>query len=131
MLISEAERRMHTRLSAWEGLPLNSDCDYAYPAKGHEGVTFMVQGGRITHALVSSPKILTLSGFKVGDTIGMLKKRFGKRLKIEPHHYDEQSFYVFLWEPGERFGIKFETGGEVVTSIYAGDGSIGLVEGCS
>lgn len=131
MTPSEATGLMGTRLRTFEGRALDPSCDHLYPEKGFEGLSLMVQNGKITRIVISNPNIQTLSGIKVGDSTARLKQVFGSRLEIEQHKYDDHGFYYFVWEQGKRFGVKFEIGGDRVTEIYAGDESIQYVEGCA
>jgi hypothetical protein len=127
----EAARLMGTRFKTFEGNPLDPECDHLYPETGHDGVSLMIQNGKITRVVVSNPQIQTLSGVKVGDSIARLKRVFGARLEIEQHKYDDTGFYYFVWEQGKRYGVKFEIAADRVTDIYAGDESIKYVEGCA
>lgn len=131
MTPSDAARLMGTRLKTFEGRPLEPSCDHLYPEKGYEGVSLMVQNGKITRIGISNSKIRTLSGIKVGDSTTRLKQVFGTRLEIQQHKYDDDGFYYFVWEQDKRYGVKFEIGGGRVTEIYAGDDSIQYVEGCA
>ncbi|MEK8047399.1 hypothetical protein [Ideonella margarita] len=131
MTPAEAARLMGTRLKTFEDRPMDAFCDDLIPEKGFEGVSLMVQNGRITRLVISKPTVRTLSGIQVGDSTDRLKQVFGSRLEIQPHKYDDDGFYYFVWEQGKRFGVKFEIGGNRVTEIYAGDESIRYVEGCS
>jgi hypothetical protein len=128
---SEAARLMGTRLRTYENRPLEPECDHLYAEKGYEGISLMVQNGKVTRIEVSNPAVLTLSGIRVGDTTTRLKQVFVNRLRIEQHKYDDTGFYYYVWEQSERYGVKFEIAGDKVTEIYAGDRSIQLVEGCS
>jgi hypothetical protein len=129
--IAQASRLMGAKLRTVEGRPIEAACDYLYPASGHKGVSLMVQEGRVTHVLVSTPNIRTRSGIRVGDSASHLKNVFSTQLEIEPHKYDDSGFYYFIWEKGKRLGVKFEIGGGKVRKIFAGDESIQYVEGCS
>lgn len=130
MTKERAESLMGVRLQAYENGPIDPSCDHIYPDKGHKGVSFMIQDGRITRVGISSPEVLTRSGARVGDSTSRLKSLFGAQLEIEPHHYID-GFYYFVWEKNRRHGVKFEIADDKVIEIYAGDESIQLVEGCS
>lgn len=128
---SEAARLMRTRLKTFEGKPLEPSCDHLYPEMGHEGVSLMVQNGKVTRVVISNPQIQTLSGIKVGDSTARLKQVFASRLEIEQHKYDDTGYYYFVWEQGKRYGVKFEIAADQVIEIYSGDESIRYVEGCA
>lgn len=131
MTQEKAESLLGVKLLTYENRPLEPSCDHVYPAKGHKGVTLMVQDGRITRIAVSSPAILTKSGARVGDSTSRLKALFGQQLEIEPHTYDDKDFYYYVWEKDRQHGVKFEIVRDRVVEIYAGDRSIELAEGCS
>lgn len=127
----EAESLMHVKLKTEDNLPLMQHCDHVFAAKGFDGISIMLQEGRITRFSVSSPTVSTKSGVKIGDTTLRLKNIFGSRVQIEPSNFDENGFYYFVWEKSQQRGIKFEVINDQVRFIYAGDDSIRLVEGCS
>lgn len=128
---AEASRLLSTRLHTHDRRVPEPSCDYLYPENGHKGLSLMVQHGRVTHIVISTPGAQTQSGAKVGDSTARLKELFGSRLEVESHKYDDDGFYYYVWEQGKRHGIKFEIGGDHVTEIYAGDETIQYVEGCS
>ncbi len=131
MSIKEAEALLKTKLQAdGGGMPM-PECDFVRPKRGHQGVSFMVENGVITHAEVHDRYIATDSGVRVGDSAAKLKKIYGSRIEKMPHVYNPGDFYYFVWEPGKESGIKFEMGGNHVIAIYGGSKSIMYVEGCS
>lgn len=131
MLPLEAARLMGTRLRTQEGRPIESSCDYLYPEKGFKGVSLMVERGKVAHIQVTDPTARTRSGAAVGDSMEKLRKLYGSQLEVQQHKYDETGFYYFVWEQDRRHGVKFEIAGGRVVSIYAGDYTIGYVEGCA
>jgi hypothetical protein len=131
MSVAEASAALGAPLHTADGEPAEPSCDYLYPASGHDGISLMVQEGRITSIDVAKPGIETRSGIRVGDTTSRLKQVFGSQLEIEPHHYDDQGFYYFVWEPDKKHGVKFEIANDRVVDILAGDQTIRLVEGCA
>jgi hypothetical protein len=127
----EAARWMGTRLKTHDNRPLDPSCDYVYPEKGFQGVSMMVERGKIAHVQLAGAGPQTRSGAAVGDSVDKLRQLYGQQLEIQPHKYDETGFYYYVWEQDKRYGIKFEIGGGKVTSIFAGDYTIGYVEGCA
>jgi hypothetical protein len=126
-----AERRLGTSLRTIENAPVQTACDYLYPVRGFEGLSLMVQNGRVTRAQIRSAAFATRSGARVGDRTARLRQLYGNRLDIVPHKYDPTGFYYFVWEQRRRYGVKFEIAADTVSAIYAGDASIELVEGCA
>lgn len=130
MTQAEAERLMEAPLHTQDNRPLDVECDYLYPVNGHKGISFMVVNGRISRVNVTTKDVATRSGARVGDPAAKLQSLFGASLEIEPHKYDNTGKYFYIWETGKKRGVKFEVIGGRVKSIYAGDDSIDLVEGC-
>jgi hypothetical protein len=132
MTPAQAAQLMGTEFRTFENRPVDKECDYLYPRRGHNGVSVMVQNGKITHLKVTKNKnISTKSGVRVGDTAKKLKELFGQSLEIEGHKYVDNGDYFYVWEKNMKYGVKFEVIDGVVRSIYVGDESIRLVEGCS
>lgn len=128
MTVKQAERVLKHRLTL--GDPLE-DCRFAYYAKGRTKVSFMVEAGRITHA-ESVSSVQTASGVRQGDSLAKLGRLYGKRLQVEGHHYgDDTDWNAFVWEPGQRSGLRFEGGLGGVVQIYGGGPTIQRVEGCA
>lgn len=129
--VPEARRLLGTPLHTYEKRPIDPDCDHLYPARGHPGISLMVQAGRITRIGADTPDTATRSGVRVGDTGDSVRRRFGDALVVETHKYDDTGQYFYLWEKSGKQGIKFELIGGRVVAIYTGDESIRLVEGCA
>ena len=136
MTIPEAELALGTRLHALDDdgkiseRALWSECDYVYPSSGAP-FSLMVQNDRVTHISVGSEDIHTRSGIHIGDAASKLRQLFKANLEIEPHKYQDNAFYYFVWDADRRHGIKFEIVEDKVVGINAGDQTIMLVEGCS
>lgn len=126
----EASLLMGTGLHREDDEPPEPSCDYLYAETGHIGVGLMVRSGRVAHVMISEPGITTRSGIQVGDSTSRLKEVFGTRIEIQRHKYNDDVFYYSVWDADRRHGIRFEIGDDQVTTIYAGDDSIRLVEGC-
>ncbi len=62
----------------------------------------MVQNGKVTRIVISTPRVQTLSGLRVADTTARLKQVFGAQLEIEQHKYDESGSCYFVWERNKR-----------------------------
>lgn len=131
MSVAQAQQALGTSLKTFENQPLDPDCDHLYPASGHPGISLMVQAGRVTRISLDSPMLSTRSGLRVGDSAARVKAVLGRQLEIEAHKYDDDGQYFYVWEASRQRGVKFEIVGGRVQTIYAGDSSIQLVEGCA
>ena len=129
MTVKQAERALKHRLTLDEPI---EDCRFAHYTNGRIAVSFMVQDGRITHAMSHGSLERTASGVRQGDSLAKLGHLYGKRLQVEGHHYGQDTDWnAFVWEPGKRSGLRFEGGLDGVVQIYGGDPSIQRVEGCA
>lgn len=131
MNVRQAERALGVRLQTWENQPMNPECDHVYPVTGQPDLSIMVMQGRIVRLSTRSPSLSTRAGVKVGDSAARLQALFGQQLVTEPHQYEEGGLYAFVWETGQRRGVKFEVLEGKVAVIHAGDEAIRLVEGCA
>ncbi|MCB1176297.1 MAG: DUF1131 family protein [Leptospiraceae bacterium] len=92
------------------------------------------QTPKLGRIYISSKKIHTKSGIKIGDTIKKLLKTYPDNLKKESNHYTGTPIYVFTPKDkkDQNFRISFETDGKVITEISVGKiPEIEYVEGCS
>lgn len=98
------------------------------------GFYFMFLDGKLSRISVGSPsETKTPSGIGIGATAEDVRKAYGKGLQEEPHHYlGEPAEYLTYWLKPNKSGVRFETDAEKkVESIYAGNDSIQLIEGCA
>ena len=135
MTIAQAERALSAPLVPADDSSPADGCWHVKPARGHQGVQFMVQQGRISRAsLWGDPSpIRTVRGVGIGDPEAKVRRLYGPHLRSEPHAYDGPSaHYLTYWTRNGSRGVRFETDdhGRVQT-IHAGDRSIQLIEGCS
>lgn len=125
------------------GDPEPDACDQFHPARAPQGVTVMVQDGRLTRiTLMRDARIKTDRGFGLGDTAMAIKQAYGGAVFSQPHKYQAAPAEdLFAWtrggstayvtDPAAR-GVRYEIGADgKVSMIHAGDPSIQLVEGCS
>jgi hypothetical protein len=112
-----------------------TECGYAAPEGGPDGVLFMVVAGRIARVDVSSGPVKTQSGAAIGDTEAQAQARYSNRLQVSPHNYDPTGRYLTLVpsDPADvDFRLIFETDGTKVTRFRAGkQPEVSYVEGCS
>ncbi len=112
----------------------DQDCRYAKPEKAISSLAFMVVGGVVVRAEVSSPGIKTISGVQVGDSEAKVKAAYPGKIKVEAHKYDPAGHYL-IYMPSDpkdaQYRLLFETDGKVVTSYRAGRvPEVSWIEGC-
>jgi len=116
MTVEEAQRAAHDALI---GDYPNSDGYYVSLAHGSGGVSFMVRGGRIARADVTTRAIRTAEGAEVGMTEAQIIGLYGSRAILRPHKYVETGHYITV-NPKSAYQIEFETDGHRVTQYRAG-----------
>ena len=103
-------------------------CTYVEFLK-YRNVRFMVEDGVITRADVTAA-VQNTSGIKVGMSIAKAK-HIQPRLKVKPHHYDPEGYYLTLSSQRSRFALVFETDKFKITDVRGGmKPSVTYVEGC-
>ncbi|HEY9217828.1 MAG TPA: hypothetical protein VIO94_07265 [Phenylobacterium sp.] len=133
MSVGQAQTALGGKLAPSDDSGPADGCWHLKAASGHEGVTFMIQDGRVTRAsLYGEPSaVKTVSGAGLGDTEAAVRALYGDKLKSEPHAYgDAGDRYLTYWARPHR-GVRFEIVGGKVAAIHAGEDSIGYIEGCS
>lgn len=106
-----------TRQTAAEG------CDYAHPAQGPGGVSFMVENGLVVRMDVDSGVVKTAEGVGVGESDARVRARYQGRIEVQPHKYETGHFYLIVRpvaSADSMFRIIFETDGSRVTRYRAG-----------
>jgi hypothetical protein len=135
MTIAQAEAKSGRRFVA--EIPARGGvCGYAV-AKGLSGVNFMVINGVIERVDISNPKVMTLSGAKIGDSEGRIKTVYPNQIKTEAHPYTGRSGGTYLiFQPQDRadrnYRVIFETNNGKVVRFRAGRlPAVDYIEGCS
>jgi hypothetical protein len=134
MTIAEAEAKSGRRFVA--EVPGRGGCGYAV-AKGLSGVNFMVINGVIERVDISNPKVMTLSGAKIGDSDARIKTVYPDQIKTESHPYTGRSGGKYLiFQPQDRadrnYRVIFETTNGKVVRFRAGRlPAVDYIEGCS
>lgn len=133
MTVQEASAKSGINLKEAE-LPSsgNEACYYVYPDGKRGDIGFMVEEERITRIDVSSRKIASTGGIRVGDSVVAVKKAFPRKVKVEAHPYleEEGKYLVIKIRPG--YGFIFEAENGKVTSFRAGKfESVQYIEGCN
>src|SRR5271157_3225593 len=90
-------------------------CFYVTPKKQPK-LSFMMLDGRLGRIDVKKPGVQTSTGIQVGDSEKHALQIYGRRLKVEPHHYIDNGHYLTAKSDDGRFGIRFETEDEKITT---------------
>lgn len=131
MNLSELNRALHTSFKK----PTDPDeqaCTYVEVPR-QSGIEVMILDGRVARVDIDNTSTRTAEGIHNGDSEARAVQVYGKRLKIEPNHYDpENGHYLTLRSPNRKYGIRFESDDGKITRYYAGTANaIAFVEGCS
>ena len=107
-------------------------CYYASGRGLPKGASLMMLNDRLARVDVTEPGIRTISGAGVGTSESELKRLYGGKLAQEPHAYiGPEGHYLTLRSTDGRYGVRFETDGQLVTGFYAGTAeAIQYIEGC-
>jgi hypothetical protein len=123
-----------TRLIPYEysSAPLNA-CHYTRP-DSLGGVEFMVVGGMLVRADVTSREIATTDGFRIGDSAAKVERFYGSRATLETHKYVPNARWIVVTPNGanaSKFRIRFEVKDSAISQIIAGRlPYVELVEKC-
>jgi hypothetical protein len=127
MTIEEASKVSNVQFEPF-GLPPEpaTFCTYYRGTLAGQTIQMRVIEDRIDRIEVSVPDFATLSGVKVGDSIGHVKHVYGKALSVEPHHYlaDQGVVLMVLGPYGNKetgYGVAFTASSDKgVTDIWVG-----------
>jgi hypothetical protein len=131
MNLSELNKALHTSYSTPSD-PEERSCFYV-DVPHQAGVGVMLLDGRVARVDVDNASTRTAEGIHNGDSESHALQVYGKRLEVEPHHYEpENGHYLTLYSNDKKLGIRFETEDGKITRYYAGtERALALVEGCS
>ncbi|MEO8160465.1 MAG: hypothetical protein ABI588_03525 [Arenimonas sp.] len=131
MGIPALERALGTRLPETQDAE-DDACRQVEAGPSWPGTSVMLLKGRVARIDVNERGTLTLSGAAVGDTQASVIKRYGRRLSSSAHAYGvDDSKYLTMFSSDHRYGIRFETDGERITSYYVGTAeAVQFIEGC-
>ena len=110
-------------------------CDYAsVPGmEGLEGLSFMIENGRVVRVDVRARGIRTVEGGAVGDTEARIQELYPGRVTVSPHRYTEGHYLTVAARDaaGGSVQLIFETDGSHVTRFRGGLlPQVAYVEGC-
>ena len=132
MTLPELNSALHTSYKGPTDPEDEPSCFYV-DVPNSPGLSLMVLNDRIARVDVDNPSTRTAKGVHIGDSESRAIMAYGKRLKIEPHHYvPENGHYLTILSAHRKYGIRFETEDGKITRYYAGIlEAISYVEGCS
>jgi hypothetical protein len=129
MTVSQFSRAVGEALSEPQE-PDEQGCFYL-EAKRYPGVAFMFEDHRLRRIDVHSSRVTTSDGVTVGTSVTQIKRRYGRRLLDEPHHYSGPEDRYLTLSLGSTFAVRFETSGDRVDNYYLGyKAQVQYVEGC-
>lgn len=132
MDVAALQRAMGVRMT---GSPVDpgGNCRYVAPAKGNDGLHFMLIDGRLARVDVEAPRVRTLSGIGLGSTEASIRSTYRGRIEEAPHKYGgDESAYLTIYSRSRKHAIRFETEHGKVRYFYAGTAAtIQYSEGCS
>jgi len=132
MSIGALERALGGKLPA-PGDEDEKTCRYVSPTEHYDGVSLMLIDDRVARIDIGNPKILTISGAKVGDSQDDVLAIYGARMRVSPHAYTSpDGTYLTMFSRDKRYGIRFETDHGKVSQYYVGTAeAVQYVEGCA
>jgi hypothetical protein len=86
-----------------------------------KGLLLMFVDGRLARIDVTSREFPTTEGARVGDAEEQVKRLYGTRLRVTPHHYTgPEGHYLTVPADRGRLGLRFETYQGRVSMFYVG-----------
>jgi len=109
-------------------------CDYVAFNGLPDGVTAMVERGRVVRLEVNRGRVPTAEGVRIGDSEERVKSSYAGEVTVTPHKYTDGHYLTI--RPAARsdsaYRIVFETDGRAVTRYRVGVvPAVEYVEGCS
>jgi hypothetical protein len=132
MTVPALEKALGVRVSNSSG-ESEDECRYVSPAKGFDGIAFMLINNRVARIDIDSSSIRTLSGAHIGDSKKAILAMYQGRVTVSPHAYDgPDGAYLTILSANKKYGLRFETEKDKVTHFHVGRvQEIQYVEGCS
>ena len=107
-------------------------CDFVSDP-GLEGLTFMIENGRVVRVDVRTRGIRTAEGAAVGDPEARIQELYAGRVTVSPHKYTDGHYLTVTARDAAPGSVQliFETDGQVVTRFRGGLlPQVAYVEGC-
>jgi len=134
MTVAEARAATGTApgTTASEGDP--NSCGYIAFSGLPDGVSAMIERGRVVRLEVNRGNVPTAEGARIGDTEDRVKSIYSGRVAVTPHKYTDGHYLTVRpnAQSDSAYRIVFETDGRVVTKYRVGTvPAVEYVEGCS
>ena len=136
MTIRQAERAAGRELEVDRNAGIGGECFTGSFVGGPRGVYVLGTGSRVAVVGVSrGSRIRTRSGIRIGTPERVVRRRFGRRLRVTLHPYAPEGRYLIV-VPRDRAErnrrVIFETDGRRVTLMRAGRlPEVRYIEGCA
>ncbi len=112
-----------------------AQCDYAQSARLPQGVSVMLERGRVVRVeVVNASRVATAEGARIGDTEARIQQLYPGRVTVGPHKYTDGHYLTVRPTPPSDTThlLVFETDGKVVERFRAGQKpQVEYVEGCA
>lgn len=109
----------------------SDSCYYISPNGKYDGIALMVEDEIITRIDISSEKISTDSGVRIGDSENAVKNAYPGKVREQEHPYLEKEGKYLVVEIKPGYGFIFETLHGKITSFRSGKmSSVEYIEGC-
>ncbi|HEY3043001.1 MAG TPA: hypothetical protein VGJ39_03200 [Vicinamibacterales bacterium] len=100
--------------------PREHHCVYMAPNRP-KGLALMIVDGRLARIDIESRNFRTPEGVRVGDSENNVKRVYGARLQVTPHHYTApEGNYLTMRANSGALGMRFETYKGRVSVFYIG-----------
>ena len=114
-------------------------CSYVQPQGEPKGISFMVTKGRIARVDISSKRITTIKGARIGDNENRILSLYPGQIKAKPHPYvsrppDNGKYLTFVPKDAvdKNYRLIFETSKNRVDRFRSGKlPEVEYIEGCS
>ncbi|RAP36328.1 hypothetical protein B1207_09290 [Legionella quinlivanii] len=99
--------------------------------KGLDDISFMISKQKIVRININGGSIKTNKGAGIGDTESDVMSLYKNKILTEPHRYDDKGHYLTFIKHSQPYAIRFETDGQKVVRMYAGQTrEVHYVEDC-
>lgn len=131
MTMAEAAAVLTGGLEVADEPPLE-ECTYAVWRNGPDGVSIMIDSGRVARVDVSAAGVRTTEGAGIGDTEEQIQRLYPGRVTVTPHKYEAGNYLTIIDVTDSSFALVFETSAGNVTRYRSGRRPhVEYVEGCA
>ncbi len=133
MTVAQAQKAANRSFSAVRSSDGSGSCGYV-DIEGVSGVSFMLNAEKIVRIDIDNPRMMTLSGAKIGDSEARIKQIY-PGIKSTRHEYVTGGHYLTFYPKDvadRNYLLIFETAAGKVTRFRSGKiPDVTAVEGCS